>query len=160
MNVACVNLKTTMSELLPISALIVPTIATPLKNTVTVNTAQLPHLCNFPLAHPITQDDSFKISLLIGTDYYWDLVEDHIVRGNGPTAMRSKLGYLLSGPLPTEYSLAPRTSTLHVTTYQNSNCDLKQFWELESTGTKATPGMDFNKSFLKRLFNYTCQPPI
>ena len=56
MDVACVNLKTRTGELLPISALIVPTIATPLRNTVTVNIAQLPHLCNLPLAHPITQD--------------------------------------------------------------------------------------------------------
>ena len=37
------------------------------------------------------------ISLLIGADHYWDIVQDHIIRGNGPTAMQSKLGYLLSG---------------------------------------------------------------
>ena len=53
-----------------------------------------------PLAHPVTTDESFKISLFIGVDHYWHIVEDNIARGNGPTAMASKLGYLLSGPLP------------------------------------------------------------
>ena len=100
--------------MLPISALVVPTIATPLRNTVKVNVTQLPHLCDLPLAHPITQDDSFTIFLLIQTDYYWDLVENHIIRGNGPTTMSSKLGYLLSGPLPTAYILTTHTISIHV----------------------------------------------
>ena len=95
----------TLRELVPISALIVPTIATPLRNAMKLNITQLPHLSNLLLPHPITQDDSLKISLPIGTDYYWDLVEDHIIKGNGPTAMSSKLGYLLTGPLLTEHSL-------------------------------------------------------
>ena len=39
--------------------------------------------------------------MLIGADFYWDLVEDHIVRGNGPIPMKSKihLGYLLIGSI-------------------------------------------------------------
>ncbi|KAH3841251.1 hypothetical protein DPMN_114710 [Dreissena polymorpha] len=37
------------------------------------------------------------IAVLIGADHYWDLVEDTVIRGNGPTAVKSKLGYLLSG---------------------------------------------------------------
>jgi len=80
--------------------------------------------------------DNFKISLLIGTDHYWDIVEDHIIRGNGPTAMSSKLGYLLSGPLLME--LALNATTLHVSThYQTNECNLARFWELEATGTTA-----------------------
>lgn len=35
----------------------------------------------------------FKISVLIGAHYYWDFVEDEVVRGNGPTAVKLKLGY-------------------------------------------------------------------
>ena len=41
----------------------------------------------------------FFITLLIGADHYWEIVEDHVIRSNGPTAVGSKLGYLLSGPL-------------------------------------------------------------
>lgn len=29
----------------------------------------------------------------------WNLVVDDIIRGNGPTAIKSKLGYILSGPV-------------------------------------------------------------
>jgi len=61
---------------------------------------QLSYLIDLPLAHPVTTDDNFKIS--IGADHYWDIVEDHIVRRNGPTAMASKLGYLFSGPTEVE----------------------------------------------------------
>ena len=67
MKVAHINIKTSSGALLPISVLVVPTITTPLRNTVKLNVTQLPHLRELPLAHPITQDDSFKISLLIGT---------------------------------------------------------------------------------------------
>jgi len=38
--------------------------------------------------------------MLIGADDYWDIVGDDIIRGNGPTAVASRLGYFLSGPLP------------------------------------------------------------
>ena len=51
------------------------------------------------LAQPLSEDNSFEISLLIGADHYWDVIKDDIVRGDGPTAMSSKIGYLLSGPL-------------------------------------------------------------
>ena len=82
-------------------------------------------------------------------------MEDHIIRGNGPTAISYKLGYLLSGPLPTGYTLTIHTSSLHVTT----TCDLKQFWELESTGTNATVDTNTNEMFLSGYSN-TRQPPI
>jgi len=53
------------------------------------------------LAYPISSDEQLIIILLIGADQYWNIVEDHVIRGNGPTAVGSKLGYLLSGPLET-----------------------------------------------------------
>ena len=92
---------------------------TPLRNTMKTNITQLPHLRGLPLGHPVMRDDSFKISLLIGSDHYWDIVEDHIIRGNGPTAMSSKLGYLLSGPLPMEDPLNTTTSSCHAAVQYN-----------------------------------------
>ena len=83
-----------------ISALVVPTIAAPLHNFVTSDVSKLPHLQGLKLAHPVGTPEKFDISLLLGADYYWDVAGNHIVRGEGPTAMQSKLGYLLSGPLP------------------------------------------------------------
>ena len=69
----------------------------------------LTHLRRLKLAHPITSDQSFDVSLLIGADHYWDLVEDHVVRGHGPTAVASKIGYLLSGPLQTSSGVSSTT---------------------------------------------------
>ena len=68
MKVACVNIKSRTGELVPISALIVPTIATPLRNAVKLNITQLVHFSGLPLAHPITQYDSFKVSLSLILD--------------------------------------------------------------------------------------------
>ena len=136
MKAANIHIKTRDGNLLPLSVLIVPTIAAPLRNTAQTEVTKLPYLSSLPLAHPVISNDSFKISLLIGTDHYWDIVEDHIVRGHGPTAVSSKLGYLLSSPLPIDKTATTITNTLHISTYCHSDeCDLTQFWQLESTGT-------------------------
>jgi hypothetical protein len=65
-------------------------IATPIQNKVRAPIKDLPYLRKLKLAHPVTSDENFEISLLIGVDHYWDFVEDYIIRGNGPTAMKSK----------------------------------------------------------------------
>jgi len=66
------------------------------------------------LAHPIIEDESFEISLLIGADHCWNFVGDHIIQGDGPTAMQSKLGYLLLEPLPVCQSPLSDTNIFHV----------------------------------------------
>ena len=39
------------------------------------------------------------IYVLVGSDFYWDIMIGDIVSGDGPTAISSKLGWLLSGPV-------------------------------------------------------------
>ena len=56
----------------------------------------LSHIRHLKLAHPIKQGD---VQLFIGADFYWDVVGNKVIRGPGPTAVESKFGYLLSGPL-------------------------------------------------------------
>jgi len=99
MEVAQICIKTSNGKLLPLYTLITPTIATPLKNTTNTSITKLPYLKGLPLAHPVTSNKNFSISLLIGADHYWDIAEDTVIRGNGPTAVGSKLSYLLSGLL-------------------------------------------------------------
>ena len=153
MEVASINIKTQTGRFIPIFVLIVPTIATPLKSTMKTEITQLPCLRGLPLAHPVTTDDDFKISLLINADYYWDIVEDHIVRGNGPTAMASKLGYLLSGPLSPTHSQDVVTNILHVATqHADDECDLQRFWNLEAAGTEVEN--DADKKFLDDYSRY------
>jgi len=61
------------------------------------------------LAYPITQ---FDISLLNGVDYYWKIVEDHLIRGDG----------LLSGPLALLTPSSTITS-MHICMYSDHEND-------------------------------------
>ena len=82
---------------------------------------------------------------MIGADHYWQVVEDHIIRGNGPTAMKSKLGYLLSGPLITEKQTEQFTANiLNISTQPVREAEL--FWSVEYTAIspqQANPDKEF-----------------
>ena len=95
-----IDVHTLSGDKIPVSVLIVPKIAPPIQNYVRTSLTHLPHIMGIKLAHPVTDEENFEISMLIGADYYWTFVEDHTIRGTGPTAVASKLGYLLSGILP------------------------------------------------------------
>ena len=75
-----VYLKTDAGQVLPIKVLIVPFIAMPLQNQMSNIDTKFEYLCGLKLAHTMTQQDSLEISLLVGADHYWDIVDDHIVR--------------------------------------------------------------------------------
>ena len=133
MAVATIFVHTLNGTRIEISVLIVPKLAAPIRNSVHAHINDIPHLQKFPLAHTVTGDENFNISVLIGADYYWDFVQDHVVWGPGPTAVQSKLGYLLSGPL--QIPQQDTTSTLHVAifhcTSQSSGEDV-HLWGSES----------------------------
>lgn len=110
-----IHIRTSTGELVPLSALVVPTITTPIRNTLEMDVLQLPHLKDLTLSHPITAAGNFEISLLVGVDFYWNLVGDHIVKGGAPQPLGSKLGYLLSGPVPAPRNSNVLVNMLHVT---------------------------------------------
>ena len=98
---------------------------------------QVPHLKGLCLAHPITENENFEISVLIGANYYWSFVQDH-VHGDGPTVVQSKLGYLLSGPLPA-HPHSSSISLFHVSIQSMKEAtDIESFWNIKSTGTQPT----------------------
>ena len=110
--------------------------------------SQLPHLKRLPLTHPITATKNFEISLLVGADFYWDFVGDHIVRRKGPTAMSSKLGYLLSGPvLPTQNPSTVVNFLHNEAGHEEEEVNLQRFWQVEDTAI--TPEGNSSKQFLK-----------
>lgn len=153
-----INVETESGSKIPISVLIVPFIAVPLQNALHATIDSYPHLHGLKLAHPITNEDDFQISVLIGADYYWTFVEDKIVRGDGPTAQQSKLGYLLSGPVSSPLSQSNATSSLHVatmsiTTTEESNLD--RFWLIEEAGTTQTSPKKQDIAFIQH-YQTTC----
>jgi len=153
MDAVSVRIRTATGELVSLSALVVPTIATPISFSLDTDALQLPYLKGLPLAHPITESENFEVSLLIGADHYWDLVGDHIIRGAGPTAMSSKLGYLLSGPALLPRPVSASVNTLHVfADHHQEESDLTKFWQIEDT---AVTSPESGKSGHQFLTTYT-----
>ena len=62
---------------------------------------EYPHLKGLKLADFHQDDAELKIDLLLGADYYYEFVTDVIKRGDAraSVAVKSKLGWLLSGPI-------------------------------------------------------------
>ena len=75
----------------------------PLANQcVNIAVDKYPHLQGLRLAESSTGGESLEISVLIGSDYYWSIFGNEIIRGEcGPIALSTKLGFVLSGPVDT-----------------------------------------------------------
>ena len=145
LGVVSIRIVTNTAETIPLSVLIVPKIAAPLQTIMSSQLHELPHLHGLTLAHPITGDEQFDVSLLIRVDYYWKIVGNHVVRGDGPTAVQSKLGYLLSGPLYLPKSCYEATNVLHISVNSlNEEQMIEKFWAIESTRTLPTTMKDSN----------------
>ena len=84
-----------------LTLLTVPTICEPLIGQPIRDSKQrFPHLAGIKLADPDCNDQSLEISILIGSDLYWTLVTGRVKRGvNGPAAVETRLGWVLSGPV-------------------------------------------------------------
>ncbi|XP_060598916.1 uncharacterized protein LOC132752597 [Ruditapes philippinarum] len=137
----------TAEENIPINVLIVPEISMPLKSY-HKHAGHLPYLKGLKLAHPVSGDEDFDIEILIGADHYWDVVQDEVIRGDGPTAILSKIGYLLSGPLKTGTlinSTSIPVSMMNVITMKTQDVvNLEKFWEVESIGVEQKPNQQLN----------------
>ncbi len=128
-------------EALRMTALVVPFICNPLTSQ-PINYAK--HSYNhLELADSADASDTLDIDMLIGSDCYWDLVTGEVIRGDsGPTAIRTGVGWILSGPtnhLGVSVNLVfTSTHTLKIDVYPPmeptlDDC-LKRFWDLDSLG--------------------------
>ena len=71
--------------------------------------------------------DNLDIGILIGADQYWKLVTGKIRQeGTGPTAVETKLGWVLSGPVPgvSHGGTSVSFASTHVVKVECSDCDL------------------------------------
>ena len=125
----------------------VPAICEPITGQpVTVALEQFPHLSRLDLADCGNTADKLDITILVGADNYWKLVTGRIHRGrDGPTAIHTVLGWVLSGPIPhfvcqedTVNLLAVHTLEVEASAVECSNCALDQrpreIWNLETLG--------------------------
>ena len=102
-----------------------------------------PHLAGLTLADDC--EGEADIDMLVGTDQYWNFVTGRPIRGDsGPTAIHTKLGWVLSGPV---HYQAPSSTTVNLTSTHLLKCQvsnhpdpdlleskLERFWRLESLG--------------------------
>ena len=92
----------------------------------------------------LTEFSSHEIDMLVGSDFYWDLVTGQIRRGStGPVTIHTTIGWVISGstcgPAETdEKSHGLMTHMLRVNARFQSDSlleeGLRAFWELESLG--------------------------
>lgn len=127
----------------------------PLEDKYRRNLQELPHLKNLDLAHPCNNEDLFSIDLLIHADFYCSFIEDERpIRGNGPTAIGSKIGYLGSGKLENvRVKKQVQSLSLHVQFVESAN-KFSFMWSLETLGIfprqeKVSEATDYAKKCIK-----------
>jgi len=91
-------------------------------------------------------ENNLEVDILVGLDQYWKLVTGNVVHcQGGPTAVHTRLGWVLSGPVQ---GSPPGISSVHLFTTHSLRVDayrirqteseldsqLKMFWDLESLG--------------------------
>ena len=103
------------------------------------------HLVDLDLADCACEDDKLSIDILVGSDNYWKLVTGEIINGaSGPTAIKTRLGWVLTGPVE---GISCHSSTnlvvthtmavdMHISEDNDQDLDhkLKMFWDLEAIG--------------------------
>ena len=82
-----------------INALVSPVISPPIAAHLQDDDLNFPYLQGLRLADPVRTRGPLEIDIIIGNDYYGSLVTGEIIKGDGPMAMNSKFGWLLSGPV-------------------------------------------------------------
>ncbi|KAL5476354.1 hypothetical protein EMCRGX_G026289 [Ephydatia muelleri] len=138
----------------------VPMICEPLTGQhVTYAAEQNSYLSGLELADPTQPDDHIlEINILLGADLYWSFVTNKIKRssGNGPTALFTKFGWVLSGPFSGSHSEISSASSLLVTHTLNAAVStrteeselekqVKLFWEVETLGVKDEESSPYEK---------------
>ena len=124
-----------------LSALAFPVICSSVSTR--INIQEFPHLDGLQFADNLDGEDQ-SIDMLLGADYYYRIVTGEVIKGDtGPTAVGSKLGWLLLGPTSTTTSLHTMSHLVidgrrEMLFEEKENDELvsnfKRFWDLESLG--------------------------
>ena len=122
-----------------VSALTFPTICAP--PATAVQPPSCVELDGLELADQADTEGTDSIDILIESDHYWDIVTGEVMRGSGPVAIHSRLGWLLSGPIqqnPPHVICNLALQGPYSTPMQGSQdeliSNLQHFWHTESLG--------------------------
>ena len=167
---------------LNIETLVVPEICAPLqKQELTFAKGQYSHLQGIDLADDVDDSSEVEIELLIGCDHIWKFVMNGVRRGesgHGPVATKTRLGWVLSGPIEvdTKDTLASvNFVATHVLFRADEEIDfepkgmcpnleqkVQSLWDLDSIGIRDHETV--HEAFLKNISfekgRYTVQLPF
>ena len=126
-----------------------------------------PHLRNLPLADEDSRSDVQEVDVLIGLDFYHDIISGETIRGgDGPVATKSIFGYIISGAIEADaqrnVAKSYLTTVLKVEHVSNEEIysEVKKFWENEAIGIKEeTEDEGFNINIEKRNDRYYVNLP-
>ena len=145
------------SERVTLTAISYPMICSTLPSIIKVD--KYAHLSSLELADCPGDTGIDAIDVLVGSDYYWNFVTGETCRGtDGPVAIRSRLGWLLSGAV--DSSDGGANACTHLILTNGPNCIpevqdpiqevLRKFWEIESIGIVET-SHNSTKNFLSHI---------
>ena len=146
LNSVVVNVEVENNEIIPVNALTHNVICTPLSPR--INVGHFSHLHGLSLADCFEDASPKRIDLLIGLDFYFNFIQGDVIHGKPkePVALRSKLGWIVSGSLRNESSNSNSFSSTHLIlegfdraaseTFQENEIvsTLKEFWQHEACG--------------------------
>lgn len=151
LNVVGVKLKTCEGKLEDAFFLVIPLISRPITNSLG-SMESYPHIDGLKLAHKF-DNRPITLSLLMGSDQYWNFVGDEVVRGY-PTAVNSKFGYILTGPTSAslDYNYSHSKIFNILTSHREDDTLLRKFWDLETIGI-CEPEEEVNKLSINSYSN-------
>jgi len=127
-----------------LSAFVVPLICDPPQCQSIVDASVVhAHLKGLKLADYSTGEDDMIVDILVGSDQYWQLVSGKVLQGeNRPTAIQTRLGWVLSGPtngtvqndqqqnnLVTTHVLKMASKPVDITN-ESLDGSLQRFWDI------------------------------
>ena len=146
------------NEKLAITALVTPTICPPLSNN--TQTTNLPtEFRNLKIADPVKETDEQPVDILIGNDNYVQIITGETKKSKDERwmAIRSKFGWLLSGPTPTTAhyktlnTICQQSGGTTLIQQEDLNDTLRKFWEISNIPEEN----DGNDSDVQKRFQET-----
>ena len=153
----CVDVQMRDGQCTWLELLTVPFICEPISYQPSLCQDKFNQLANLDPADHADGSSCLQVDILVGSDQYWTLATGEIRQGfSRPVAIGTKLGWMLSRPVPTDNSTV-RTSSVNAVSCHTLRVDtqatdvelhfvLKQFWELEALDIR-----DNHQSILDKL---------
>ena len=116
------------------------------------------HLISLNLADSSDGKTTLEIDVLIGADFYWQFVTDDMVRGdNGPVAVNTSLGWVLSGNMGGREEITTNLVSAHVMYADTEDASdelndlVQKFWKLDAIGISDEKDVNVLDHFKKNI---------